>query len=142
MKKALLYIWQLPQNLLALILIGIFSLCYGKPEKYDYKGVTYVWFPSWIGGVSLGCYVLIGDYYEIKIDTVNHEWGHTRQSIIFGPLYLLLIGLPSGTWSLIDRLLMAVCKKWTWNKSYRIYYSMPWEHWADELGGVTRHFEE
>ena len=28
-----------------------------------------------------------------------HEYGHTIQSLIFGPFYLLLIGLPSARWA-------------------------------------------
>lgn len=138
----LLYIWQLPQNLLALIWTAILCIFHEKPEIRDYKGVKYVWFKKWPNGVSLGHYVVIGDYYEQRLETINHEYGHTRQSLYLGPLYLLLIGLPSGLWNLIDRLLMNVDPKWTYKRSYRIYYSMPWEHWADVLGGVERHFED
>ena len=29
-----------------------------------------------------------------------HEYGHTVQSLILGPLYLLVVGLPSVLWSL------------------------------------------
>lgn len=30
--------------------------------------------------------------------TIKHEYGHQLQSYILGPLYLLIIGLPSGLW--------------------------------------------
>ena len=136
--RVLLYIWQLPQNLLALILTGIFSLKYGKPIWGDYKGINYVWFKGWRSGVSLGNYVLIGDWYSDRIDTVSHEYGHTRQSLFLGPLYLLLIGLPSGLGNLWDR---TFHKNWDWYDSYKWYYSQPWEAWADRLGGVDRHFD-
>lgn len=142
MKKVLLYIWQLPQNLVALFLMLLYRIILGKPIKVDYKGVTYVWYVNWRNGVSLGNYVLLGTYYAERLDVINHEYGHTRQSTIFGPLYLLLVGLPSITWNMIDRLLRRIRKDWTYAKSYRIYYSMPWEHGADVLGGVERHFDE
>lgn len=141
MIKALLYIWQLPQNIVALIWTGILSIFYGKPEVVDYKGIKYHWFKRWNSGVSLGCYVIMGNYYRDRLDTINHEYGHTRQSIYLGPLYLLLIGLPSGLWNLMDRILTRTVKSWTWPKSYKIYYNMPWEKWADKLGGVDRHFD-
>lgn len=142
MKKILLFVWQLPQNLVALLLMLIYRCILGKPEIRQYKGVKYVWYYNWRNGVSLGCYVLMGTPYEDDLVTINHEYGHTRQSVIFGPLYLLLIGLPSITWNIIDRILRRTAKCWTYNKSYRIYYSMPWEHGADVLGGVERHYKE
>jgi len=33
---------------------------------------------------------------EIEQRTLVHEYGHTIQSIILGPLYLLIIGIPSS----------------------------------------------
>jgi hypothetical protein len=138
MKKVLLYIWQLPQNLLALIWTGIFSLFHKKEEVTEFRGIKYIWFQKWSGAVSLGNYVLIGTFYKNRLDTMNHEYGHTCQSRKQGWFYLLLTGLPSGIWNLIDRILMRTCKDWTWQKSYKIYYSMPWEKKADEYGGVVR----
>lgn len=142
MKKVLLYIWQLPQNLLALILMPVYNIIIGKPEIREYKGIKYVWYKDWRNGVSLGNYVLIGTYYDNRLDTINHEYGHTRQSVYLGPLYLILIGLPSIVWNTIDRILTRTVESWTWEKSYKIYYYyMPWERWADKLGGVERHFD-
>ena len=141
MIKFLLYLWQLPQNIVALIWWGLLTIAYkGEFESYDYNGVKYIWFPKWICGVSLGNYVILGGYYGEDIVVVKHEYGHTRQSVYLGPLYLLLIGLPSGLWNLIDRLLMRLFPEYI-QKSRKIYYNMPWEKWADILGGVTRHFD-
>lgn len=141
MKNVLLFIWQLPQNLLALLLIPIYGRIFGIKEMSEYKGRKYVWFYEWRCGVSLGNYVLLGDYAQERGDIINHEYGHTCQSRIYGWFYLLLIGLPSGLWNRIDCLLSRTCKAWTYEKSYRIYYSMPWEHGADKRGGVIRHFD-
>lgn len=59
----------------------------------------------------------------------DHEWGHTRQSLYLGPLYLLIIGLPSIIWAMIH----------TPNskKSYYFFYT---ERWADKLGGIPKRY--
>ena len=55
-KEILLYIWQLPQNLLGLIM-----LLFMKPyvSKENYKGITYVISKNMSGGISLGNYVYL-----------------------------------------------------------------------------------
>lgn len=140
-KNILLYIWQIPQNIVAVVWSAILCIFYKKPEVEDYKGVKYIWFNGWRNGVSLGHYVILGTYYKRSTTTINHEYGHTRQSLYLGPLYLFLIGLPSGTWNLIDRVLSNVNSNWTYKRANKVYYSMPWEHWADKLGGVERNFD-
>ena len=137
----LLFIWQLPQNLLSLIMILIFKLSKKNVEFSIYKDEIYVWIIRWYNGVSLGNFILLDkEYYEHNLDTINHEYGHSIQSKILGPLYLPIIGVLSGGWNLIDRLLRRCCKTWTYNKAYKVYYSMPWEHTADLLGGVKRNY--
>lgn len=55
-------------------------------------------------------------------DVVRHEYGHTKQLHLLGPLnYLLCIGLPSFF-------------EWGSDPSY---YERPWEITADIFGGVT-----
>lgn len=139
----LLYIWQLPQNLVALCLILFFKISKKPLEFTTYKGIIYVWVSKWRNGVSLGNYVLLdNELYRMDGVTINHEYGHTVQSRILGPLYLFTIGILSGGWNLIDRILGRYDKKWTYKRSYKIYYSMPWEHWADVAGGVERHYDQ
>ena len=117
-------------------------IVFGKPETTEYKGIIYKYYPKWRCGVSLGCYVLLGHIFDESPETTAHEWGHTRQSLIFGPLYLLFIGLPSGLGNLYDRFYHNKAHGWTHAQSYKWYYSQPWEKWADMLGGVERKFEE
>ena len=67
------------------------------------------------------------DKYDIK--TVNHEWGHFAQLTSFGPAaFMLLFGIPSMLYNLYCQ------KTGDWSK----YYKMPWEAFADYLGGVKR----
>ena len=136
MKKVLLYIWQLPQNLLALI----FLMFYTKETKFKYKdGINFYETPEMASGISLGQYVIIR--HRCYIDNLNHEYGHTKQSKYLGWFYLLVIGLPSILGNVIERVILYNILHWSTHKCYVWYYHLPWEKWADKLGGVTRDFD-
>jgi len=48
------------------------------------------------GGISLGPFAFLSPYSARKDTVIAHEVdGHTVDSKIFGPLYLLIVGLPS-----------------------------------------------
>lgn len=127
----LLYVWQVPQNLLGLILIA----CY-KPERmHTMDNGNRIYFATRMkGGISLGKYSLVnvGHYRHdinesLKRDTVRHEAiGHAKQSLYLGWFYLLVIGLQSA-------LHAALCACKTHN-----YHDMWFEKWADKLAGVKR----
>ena len=131
MKSALIYIWQLPQNLLGLALLH-----YYKHEEMYHRlnGRTFYFTTEMSSGISLGDYIIMNR--EDKEDGMKHEYGHSIQSRILGPLYLLIIGLPSGIWNIIDSKI--IVPMIGYEKSYKLYYSTPWEHWADILGRVKR----
>ena len=137
MKEILLYAWQLPQRLLGLLLIRVL----GAEEAFNLSdGIAY-WlykptgrFGGFISGVSLGGYIILKTR---NVNTVRHEYGHSRQSAVFGPFYLLLVGLPSAIGNLLDRMLH---KKWPVEKRLRWYYSRWPEKQADRLGGVNREY--
>ena len=59
---------------------------------------------------------------------LEHEYGHTIQSLILGPMYLLLVGLPSLLW---NRLPYFERHR---KKSGRSYYSAVFERTANSLG--------
>jgi hypothetical protein len=119
MKQFLLYIWQLPQNLLGLLLRLIYK---GKDSLYE--DVIVRRSTKMHGGISLGKYIIVNQW--AKKDTVMHEYGHCKQSVYLGWLYLIIIGLPS-----IVHAALCKCK----NHSY---YDMWFEKWADKLGDVER----
>lgn len=137
--KVLLYIWQLPQNLFALIMYAVLSIKHKKMYTTKYKGITYHWFDNYAVGASLGNYVLLGTWAMDRDDVINHEYGHTVQSKILGPLYLLTVGIISGCGNLIDRLHTKE-RGWTDEEADRWYYNQPVEKWADFCGKVQRKF--
>lgn len=131
MRNVILYIWQLPQNLLGLLLIAFY-----RPErKHIMDNGNEIYFSTRMkGGISLGKYsiVNVGHYRmdiaeSLKRDTVRHEAiGHARQSLYLGWIYLLVIGLPSIVWAA------------TYKGEKKGYYKFFTEKWADKLGNVTR----
>ena len=128
-KEILLYLWQLPQNLLGLLVI-----LFTKAEKTN----PFYWRTSKHRfGVSLGLYIIFGAVSDRYIPwrSVKHEQGHQKQSLYLGWLYLLIIGLPSAIGNIYDRI---AHKHWSYTESEKWYYSQPWEKWADKLGGVER----
>lgn len=127
MKYVLSYIWQLPQNLLGLIIVLITS------SKQETNLGFYCTYRFGCFGVSLGNYIIFGGLPS-KI-SISHENGHQKQSLYLGWLYLIVIGIPSFIGNIWDRLFH---KKWTVEKRIAWYYQQPWEHWADNLGGVKR----
>lgn len=119
MKKSLLYIWQLPQNILGLL----FLLLIRGEEKHSLCGISFYYAKVFAGGISLGKYIILG----YKCDkSVRHEYGHCLQSKMLGPLYLLVVGLPS------------ILHAWICRCEDHSYYDYWCEKWADKLGKVKR----
>jgi hypothetical protein len=63
---------------------------------YKYKSAVIIDLPIGNqGAVSLGQFIFIFSRYNDVGFIERHEYGHTIQSHLLGPLYLLVIGLPS-----------------------------------------------
>lgn len=111
MKKALYWIWQwtwgLPQSLLGL---AIYLRWRHRPHFGYHGALATIWGAR--GGMSLGMFIFIPapENQSARPDApapgtrarfnhvLFHEYGHTLQSLLLGPLYLLVIGLPSFLW--------------------------------------------
>lgn len=130
------WLWQLPQNLIGFLLI----------RKYRFKStrcingkLISVYYKSFFrSGISLGNYIILDYWYcgkACSTQAIAHEYGHSKQSLILGWLYLPLIGLPSIIGNVWDRLFH---KKWTNDQREKWYYNRFPENWADKLGGVSR----
>lgn len=118
----LFYLWELPQNLVGLAVTTVM----GRGKKEPYRNARVLRTKKMRGGISLGRYLIVNDIPS-NPDLAQHEWGHTRQSRMLGPLYLPVIALPSLLWA-----------AW-WNpRRKRGYYTFYTERWADRLAGIKR----
>jgi hypothetical protein len=123
MKKTLLYLWQLPQNLVGLLLRSIY-----KGNDSNYEDAVVRRSMKMQGGISLGKFIFVNQWCNKK--TVKHEYGHCIQSKRWGWLYLPVIGLNSIIWAGLYGNLI----KPTDNGYYKFWT----EKRADKLGGVIR----
>lgn len=130
MRDFLLVLWQLPQVLLGFLLYVGFGLKYYTTYKKEI--IVYTGEIRW--GVSLGLYILLGNSYMAydKERTLAHEYGHCKQSLYLGPLYLLIVGLPSILMNILSTILAKLGK----SACILNYYNRWPESWADRLGGV------
>lgn len=129
----LLFLWQLPQNVIALIICGILNRL---PDDWhnDKNGMTLMMVPvktsfCW----SMGQFIFVNPL--AKVDTIRHESGHSVQSLFFGPLYLLLVGLPSVILYAF-KMLKRKIGKCSEEDLFNWYHSKYPEKWADTLGGA------
>lgn len=133
-KRSLLYIHQLPQHI-----IGYGCFLFFDVRKrirlarcVDTDALVYCYYVKGIdAGFSLGKYTFLPESDAMNHTTRNerHEYGHSRQSMRLGWLYLIVIAIPSVCGNIYDRI---------FKKSSEWYYNLPWEKWADRLGGVRR----
>lgn len=128
----LLVIWQLPQNVLGLIVLAIFHNCtmyYNKEAKVKVievdKGYLF-------GNACFSLGPIIFTTPHCDDNTVRHETGHSVQSLYLGPLFFIAI-------------LASVPRFWIrrwFNKSHEWYLS-GWpeggsKFGAEELGHTKR----
>ena len=135
LKDILLYLWQLPQNLLGLLLVAIY-----KPERKHVleDGVEIHFSTKMKGGISLGKYSIVNTIHyrkeleeSLKRDTVRHEAiGHAKQSKLLGWFYLPIIGLCSICWAGLYGTVIKETKNG--------YYKFWTERWADKIADVKR----
>lgn len=133
MKKFLFYLlqftWGLPQNLAGLV--AYLMMCGKfKHERYQNAVVTYVQTQKPFGGISLGIFIFVNaDRSEEWLhDTRIHEYGHTIQSVVLGPVWPLVIALPSIIWCNFGPL----CR---YRKEKDVsYYTLYCEGWANVWG--------
>lgn len=117
--EVLKYIWCLPQLLVGLIVKIVTG------AKKDERGL-YIWNLGY--GLSLDSFIFV--HKNASEDTIRHEKGHTKQSRLLGPLYLIVVGIPSALWCHLGN---------DYREKHNVsYYDFYCEKWADQLGGVDR----
>ncbi len=104
--KILYIFWQWTWGFLQSLLGLIYLLLLGR-QKHEWYGLSLmtVFDPEegslyQIGSVSLGMFIfVVGREGKANPTIAAHEYGHTFQSLLLGPLYLFLIGIPSSSWA-------------------------------------------
>ena len=99
--RKLLYIlcqctWGAIQSLLgALILL----INLNRPHRVYHGAIVTEWRLK--SSLSLGMFIFLAEDRKplTKHKLLVHEYGHTVQSLMLGPLYLVVIGLPSVIWA-------------------------------------------
>lgn len=120
--------WGLPVNLAG----GIAFLICTKIKKRRWQRFGYariVYLPWNAGGLSLGLFIFMKDQPQNKKWTYNtriHEYGHTWQCLLLGPLYYLVVALPSAIW--------CNCFEGYRKKNNVSYYKLYCEKWANVWG--------
>lgn len=83
------------------LLVALFAILFLK-GKIHKNGFTFIveFGGNW-GGLNLGAVSFCGGYTTVCKDenwfehTRRHEFGHSMQNLIFGPLMLFIVGIPS-----------------------------------------------
>lgn len=126
----LLFLWQLPQNIVgACMLVHLWDKVISISK---YIGATVVYCPDLAGRYNVGCslggmiFTSETPQTETGARIVAHEYGHCRQSVVLGPLYLPVVGIFSGLHAAF------------WRPGKGDYYAFWTEKWADRWGGVKR----
>ena len=126
--------WGLPQTLIG----SAVYLAHRKDSHYSHKGASVT---EWDRpkGLSLGKFIFVPkgtvkraaahDHGRGRSHSLlDHEYGHTLQSLILGPFYLLLIGAPSFAWMNLPHF------RRKRKKTGKSYYSPVFEKTANRLG--------
>ncbi|MCG8042693.1 MAG: hypothetical protein JAY73_18055 [Candidatus Thiodiazotropha taylori] len=117
--------WCLPQTLVG---FGWYLLVTRLVDRRAQKlnllgGLRVIRYQRLMGGVSLGPF-LFYHHASRGYDLLYHEYGHYRQSMLLGPLYLPVVGVPSIAWAMVKKAGLF---------QQTPYSVFPTERWADHL---------
>lgn len=135
--RLLQWTWGLPQTMLGAI---IYQRYRNRPHTTFHGASVTIWPQR--SSLSLGMFLFISEELfpnkqqqkaafregSFARRILVHEYGHTIQSLMFGPLYLLLVGLPSITWANLPAF-----RKYR-KENQKSYYAVYPENHADKLG--------
>lgn len=105
----------------------LFAKYRARPHRW-FRGAVHTGWESRMG-VSLGMFIFTPELKEGSGQKLAvHEYGHTVQSLLLGPFYFLVIGLPSLIWCRFGCFRRLRAEK---GIGYGEFYT---ERWADWLG--------
>ena len=120
--------WGLSVNIVGGIAYLICTAVLKRPHQRFGKAFI-VYLPWNAGGLSMGLFIFVKDGHtkpEWTYNTRIHEYGHTWQCLLLGPLYYIVIAIPSVIW----------CNVFGgYRKKHNIsYYKLYCEAWANAWG--------
>lgn len=115
------FTWGLSINILGLL---VFLCCRKRFRSEPFCNSIVTYLPGDRGGLSLGIFIFLSarDIHCLHA----HEYGHTIQCLFLGPLYWIIVMLPSALW-------------YHFFRAYRAKRRIPYdalycEHWATAWG--------
>lgn len=98
--RALFYLiqftWGLPVNLVGLL---AFLCCRARFPAKRFRNSIVTCLPGNRGGLSLGIFIFLSAPYTAENSGLcAHEYGHTVQCLFLGPLYWIIVAVPSVLW--------------------------------------------
>ncbi len=138
MRLAIYKLWQCTWGFIQSLLGALVFLMHYNDRHFWYHGaLVTVWESN--TSVSLGLFVFVtsqpffAEKYEgqMSVEELSkrllvHEYGHTIQSLVLGPLYLIIIGIPSTLWGFLGGKIR--------REKQIPYASFFTEKWANRLG--------
>ncbi len=118
----LLTIWQLPQFIVSLVMMPFIGKL--KIVRNGHYNICFI-AKDMLGGISLGPFSFISPTMAQDLYIAHEFDGHSVDSKIWGPLYLLVVGIPS---------LMNAAFGFT-----KCYYDFYTERWANKHAGLEVH---
>ncbi|MBE6826018.1 MAG: hypothetical protein IJN11_10540 [Oscillospiraceae bacterium] len=127
MKTLLFILWQSTWGCLQNLVGAVMYLANLRGKHYLFHGaVVTQWKLHY--SASVGMFLFIAERDAECRPLLVHEYGHTLQSLLLGPLYLPLISLPSMLW-----LYLPPCRRMRKAK-HSSYYAFYTESWANRWG--------
>ncbi|MBQ3385954.1 MAG: hypothetical protein IJG53_01385 [Eggerthellaceae bacterium] len=126
--------WGLPQNLAGLVLMAVLRARNPQGRIVPFHGSVVVPWNRAGGSMTLGMFIFFGHRSRKNAAAILvHEYGHTIQSCILGPAYLLVIGLPSLIWAWLPAL------RRRREEGLASYFDFYPERWANYAGARVTH---
>lgn len=90
------FTWGLTVNLAGL---AVFLCCRKRFHSETFRNGVVTCLPGKSGGLSLGIFIFIGARSAAESGGLcAHEYGHTIQCLVLGPLYWIAVAVPSVVW--------------------------------------------
>ena len=113
--------WGILQNIAASLIFLRYIRC---PHRRYHGAIVTEWDRNRY--MALGMFIFVKKGCDERL--LVHEFGHTIQSAYLGPLFSLVIGLPSTVWARVS-----IFHKLRHDRQIS-YYSLFCERWANSLG--------